>query len=491
MLAQLVAHREEPVPSPRAVRPDVPKALDLLCRRMLAKEANDRPQSMAEVAAELDAIRAAARSGSARVRAPGGPPSDPALDLTGLLIDTGPQAERRASPSHSAGRPPGRGLRGLVTALAAASAGVLGRWPSGSSPSGTSKRESGRRRPRAAGCSPQAPPVIAKPAPRPAPPWGEVRRVAGHRRARPGPWPRHARWPRRQLLSCGDDGTVRLWNIESGAELHQEQAHRGPALGVAASPNGLEAISCGQDGFLVLWDLETWQQTLRLLAHEGGARSVAFAPDGGRALSGGADNLVRLWDLTAGAPLGRFVGHDRPVAAVAFSPDDLHALSASERALRLWDLTSQTEIAELKGHRGAVWCLAFSSDGRHALSAGADAFVRYWDVKARAQLMPVAYHKAPVHAVAFAPDGLAALSADEAGVLVYWDLPSGRVRLVGVPHRRFLGHEPGLLARWSPRHARVRRRPTPALEAARKLPWRQATRGKPGRTDQPRGTSRR
>lgn len=55
-MMMMLAHKDDPVPSVCALRPDVPEGLDELIRKMLAKEPGDRFASMDDVAVALEAL---------------------------------------------------------------------------------------------------------------------------------------------------------------------------------------------------------------------------------------------------------------------------------------------------------------------------------------------------------------------------------------------------------------------------------------------------
>ena len=229
-----------------------------------------------------------------------------------------------------------------------------------------------------------------------------------------------------RIVSSSDDGTVRLWNAQSGALLHTFEGHRGKVAAVAVSPNGRLAASAGWDRTVRLWDLETLAPAGVLEGHKNNVNAVAFSPDGTRLLSGSYDSTLKLWRLPDGKMLRTLTGHEFGVNSLTFTPDGRRAVSASvDETVRIWDLENGEETASLVGHEGPVFGVAVSGDGRLAASGGVDHTVMLWDLQTATFIRAFYGHQRPVWSLAFTPDGERLLSAGSDEVVRVWDLETG------------------------------------------------------------------
>ncbi len=135
--------------------------------------------------------------------------------------------------------------------------------------------------------------------------------------------------------AAGRRGDVRLWR-GAGQTLHRVwQAHTDIATVLAFSPHERLLASGSTDGSVKLWDIESGA-ALWSGGHPSTILCVAFACDGGLLASGGLDATVRLWDPKLGT-LIQEVPHPGPVSALAWSPDG-HLLATGDDAgtIRLW-----------------------------------------------------------------------------------------------------------------------------------------------------------
>ncbi|HEY7315874.1 MAG TPA: protein kinase [Gemmataceae bacterium] len=269
----------------------------------------------------------------------------------------------------------------------------------------------------------------------------------------------------RFLVSSGRDGTLRLWDLESGQERGRLVGHSGEVWGLAWSADGRHIVTGGDDGSVRLWDARTGEQRLHCPGHQGRVWSVVLSADGRRALSGGQDRTIRLWDLTTGQELRRFTGLQTEARRVALAPDGRSAIScgSNDKVLRRWDLRDvpdsgigaprklaallaagpsplaaaavpylgRVEVLDrepglLEGHTAGVQSVLFSPDGRRILSGGHDRTIRIWDAATGKEERKFEGHTQAVEDIVLSADGKRVLSSGWDGVALCWELDSGR-----------------------------------------------------------------
>jgi tetratricopeptide (TPR) repeat protein len=109
-------------------------------------------------------------------------------------------------------------------------------------------------------------------------------------------------------------------------------------------------LAAGDDeGTLRLWNVETGQLKVSFKGHTLAIRSVAFSPDDKTLLSGSADRTARLWDVVTGQELLVLKGHKSPVMLVAFAPDGKRVATASGAEVKLWLAATEPEATAFRG----------------------------------------------------------------------------------------------------------------------------------------------
>jgi WD40 repeat protein len=249
----------------------------------------------------------------------------------------------------------------------------------------------------------------------------------------------------RLVASAGLNG-VSIWGTERGELVFSLSSGNFRGLGVAFSRDGKLLASCGtiqKQAVVRVWDVTTGNEAPggRELAEV--SRCIAFTPDSRGLIvvpaQRGAGGMLS-WELATGKELAAVPGADKAYGCVTVSPDGRWLAAevpfrdkADPRAeVRIWDLAAGKPMPALKDapylNRGNLVNFAFSSAGRWiAVPGSGDGHVRVWAVETGALVQTLRGHTERVSAVAFSADSglLASISPTDHTARVF-DVSSGR-----------------------------------------------------------------
>jgi WD40 repeat protein/serine/threonine protein kinase len=266
------------------------------------------------------------------------------------------------------------------------------------------------------------------------------------------------------VLSGGSDGSVRMWDAESGVEARRFDGSTGEIHCVALAPDAKAVLAGGPDG-LWLWDLASGQSNKRLRRNPG-PEMVVFSSDGSMAVTAGlrgsvqtyyvaearagwgisapswgsatsaalsANNrfvaivteepAIRFYDIVARKAVGKPLHLSFAVLSMVATPDGRAIIGGcSDRIIRMWDVSNGQLIRSFRGHQGPVTSVAISGDGHRLVSGSEDRTVRFWDAKSGRELYHLEGHTEKVWSVAVAFDGRRAVSGSSDKTVRVWSV---------------------------------------------------------------------
>jgi tRNA A-37 threonylcarbamoyl transferase component Bud32 len=363
-----VKHVTEPVPSLLRLRPDLPPALELVLRRALAKNPDNRYATAGDLAQAVVAAQMAA------VEVPAVPEARPersapgwlwaaagsgvillllCLGVAGLWL-AGGNPFVAASPTARAGEaaagPPTRALVGAATAT---SNGQPDATPTPATATGT----------------PAAPLRAEMAAP------GNAGRMAQLAQLGRGSLNALVLLPDGQRAATGGGSGVWLFDLESGLARSNLDAHTQVVRALAATADGLQLASGGGDGRIIVWDLASGQVARRLEGHQDWVRALEWSPDDTLLASGSSDRTVRVWERASGRETALLSEPAASVRDVAWSADGARlAASDNNGIVHIWNPGSRVRTHRLEAHRGIAFAVAWAPNQPWLASAGADGY---------------------------------------------------------------------------------------------------------------------
>jgi hypothetical protein len=251
------------------------------------------------------------------------------------------------------------------------------------------------------------------------------------------------------LAGALDDGTVQLWNAETGEWLRTFVGKTGTRGVIAVSPDGRWLAMTVAKG-IALWDSEADRPPVNLPGPSQAVTALVFSPDSDLLAIAEQEQRVSLWHVQAMQRAGEsFAARSQPLS-LAFSPNG-RVLTATDEAggVQSWETPAAKEMSYFAAHDDAVTALAYAADGKWMATGGRGRFLKLWSVGLERKDRPLATTLETVEGVAFAPDGhwLLAVGANDA--IELWNLDGSGDGQIARAH----GHDVHALA-FSPDGAR-------------------------------------
>jgi len=166
---------------------------------------------------------------------------------------------------------------------------------------------------------------------------------------------------------------------------------RGSRFNVAVwSSLNQNIITCGEDGFIRVWDVEKGKEIQKVHAHDKNIANMQLSKDQTMLITASHDHTAKLFDLKSLEHLKTY-SSNRPLNAAAISPKYLQAIvgggqeamdvtttgaKAGHFEVDFHHLVYQDYMGCVKGHFGPVHTLAFSPDNSSYASGSEDGYIR-------------------------------------------------------------------------------------------------------------------
>jgi translation initiation factor 3 subunit I len=189
--------------------------------------------------------------------------------------------------------------------------------------------------------------------------------------------------------------TIFIFNLQDDLSQQQDvpvrslQSSTKISQALWGSLNQTVLASC-EDGSIRVWDTETGQELMSAQDHKKSVQSMQFSKDHTMIITASADQTARLYDVKT-LKLLKTYHSDRPLNAAALSPIVDHLiLGGGQEAMNVtttagragkfevdfYHVVYQEWLGSVKGHFGPVNTLAFAPNGKSYASGSEDGYIR-------------------------------------------------------------------------------------------------------------------
>jgi WD40 repeat protein len=241
-----------------------------------------------------------------------------------------------------------------------------------------------------------------------------------------------------RVISAGEDQIIRMWQIDNGEQVRIFEGHSGLVSRLTVLPDGRYFISASDDGTVRLWDSQTGHQINCFLGHKDEVWCLSISQQGSQILTGSKDGTIRIWPMPDNPSLQKHIEIGEPVTYVSFMPNNRYVLIVSSQ-ISIWDLETKEMVAIFPGHLGTLYSLYYSPISDLTVTSGDDGTLRIWNLHEGVQLGILAKYQNCFLDPTISPDGYRVLAGMIVTAFNYTNPETGRQELI-CPNAQTLGY---------------------------------------------------
>ncbi|KIJ13157.1 hypothetical protein PAXINDRAFT_81754, partial [Paxillus involutus ATCC 200175] len=204
----------------------------------------------------------------------------------------------------------------------------------------------------------------------------------------------------KMIVSGSTDKTVRIWDGESGEQMHTFEGHEDGVYSVQFSPDSSRVVSASYDHTVRVWSVETGELAFEPIECHGDVYCVRYCPSGERIASGASS--VQIWNAETGD--GILSIRNSSVMSLAWTVDGTHIIGGGYSRVTIWNSDNGEQLRMWSAHGGWIK-LSLSPNATHLATSNRQertAFV--FDISTGKEVASLTHHQY-VLAIAFSRSG--------------------------------------------------------------------------------------
>ena len=207
---------------------------------------------------------------------------------------------------------------------------------------------------------------------------------------------------RNKLMSASKDGTLCLWNGETGEILQKFEEQNNSSINCMAVNSSNDLLMTGaEDGEVAFWSIELGKKLRRFSEHTSGVLSVAFITQSKDQfmLSMSQDGGLSIREFHSAKVVVSTQSHNDDLVCSGIAPNSMFMVSGSRTGFGyVFSLPHGTLTTTLVGHRASLNSLRVFPDSSQCVTGSGDHTIRVWTT-ADGRCTAVLHTDAPVLAV--------------------------------------------------------------------------------------------